>query len=58
MTATEAIKGVTAEHHFDESRNQVYDPTERCIRTSKTDKPIRYDLELIRRENGSLEWVE
>jgi hypothetical protein len=58
MIATEAIEGQgPEEHHFDESKNKPYRPLEILGVVPKL-PPIIYNLELIKKADGSYEWVE
>lgn len=60
IVATETIEGGSRDHYFDEFRNREYIPPEPERYTqSKTElPPIRIDLELLERPDGSLYWVE
>lgn len=60
MIATEAVEGGARDHYFDEFRNREYIPPEpETYSQSKTRlPPIRFNLELIKKPNGSYQWVE
>jgi hypothetical protein len=70
MVCTEAVenRGVPDEHHFDETRDphasarnlQKLSPPYVAPGARPADDlpPIQFDLELMRREDGSLYWIE
>lgn len=60
MLATEVLEGGSRDHYFDEYRNRGYLPPEpeRDARPVVELPPIDFRLELIRRSDGTLEWVE
>mgnify|MGYP001561558238 CR=1 FL=1 len=58
MVCTEAIENRgSSEHYFDEARNKEFVPpeAERYVSDKPKLPPIRYPLELIKRQNGTLE---
>lgn len=62
MVLTEAVEGAPRDHYFDESRIIPYTPLEPRDYSPNNPKyeprPIRFDLELILYQDGSLRWVE
>lgn len=61
MIYSEARGGGFPDHYFDETKNpnKEYYPTETDYKKPRKNLPsIRFNLELIEKEDGSLEWVE
>lgn len=60
IIATEAVGGGIPDHHFDEFRNKDYVPKkpEPPKVQELPFQPIKYTLELIKRPDGSLYWIE
>jgi len=61
MIATEVIEGRAEDHCFDEFRNKDFVPPKREYEPPKIksiQKPIQFNLELIKKADGSYEWVE
>jgi hypothetical protein len=59
IVCTEGVEGGARDHYFDTERNREFVPPEpeRAYQTDEA-RPIRYDLEFIRRPDGSIEIVE
>jgi len=61
MIATEAIEGGAQDHCFDEFRNKDFVPPKREYEPPRIGPklpPIVFKLELIKKSDGSYEWVE
>lgn len=60
MVATEALEGGSRDHYFDEFRNPGYHaPKIYPLKKTETNlQPIKFDLELIKKQDNTYEWVE